>query len=166
MILVATGYICIRKKFYSDIHNIITQKYKKIYYRSLLQGKTSHKFIDMSENPIMRLYYTNRKVLFFMCAGNEAFYAALYLLFFTEGPTCKFYIYFVLYINNARYYIKYCKIYIFISVVGISLFRLVMYLSAPIAFIKAAISLLHGYISCINLSIIDLKERQEHSKLN
>ena len=112
MILVATGYICIRKKFYSDIHNIITQKYKKIYYRSLLQGKTSHKFIDMSENPIMRLYYTNRKVLFFMCAGNEAFYAALYLLFFTEGPTCKFYIYFVLYINNARYYIKYCNIYI------------------------------------------------------
>lgn len=43
----------------------------------------------MSENPIMRVYYTNRKVLFFMCAGNEAFYAALYLLFFTEGPTCK-----------------------------------------------------------------------------
>jgi hypothetical protein len=33
------------------------------------------------------MYYTSRPVLFFMCAGNEAFYAALYLLHFTEGPT-------------------------------------------------------------------------------
>jgi CDP-diacylglycerol--inositol 3-phosphatidyltransferase len=55
-------------------------------YRSILQGKASHKFIDMSENPIMNLYYTNRTVLFWMCAGNEAFYAALYVLHFTEGP--------------------------------------------------------------------------------
>ena len=50
-----------------------------------MQGKTSHKFVDLSENAIMRVYYTNRTVLFFMCAGNEAFYAALYLLHFTEG---------------------------------------------------------------------------------
>lgn len=102
-------------------------------HASLLQGKTSHKFIDMSENPIMKLYYTNRIVLFVMCAGNEAFYAALYLLYFTEGPTF----------------------------IGMSLFRLVMYLSAPIAIVKTAISLLHGYVACINLSTIDLKERQE-----
>lgn len=56
-----------------------------------MQGKTSHKFIDMSGNPIMRLYYTNRIVLFFMCAGNEAFYAGLYLLHFTEGPIRKYF---------------------------------------------------------------------------
>ncbi|KAJ8954253.1 hypothetical protein NQ318_005849 [Aromia moschata] len=55
-------------------------------HSSILQGKSSHKFIDMSENPIMSVYYTNRTVLFIMCAGNEAFYAALYLLYFTEGP--------------------------------------------------------------------------------
>lgn len=60
--------------------------------RTLLQGKTSHKFVDMSENPIMRLYYTNRIVLFFMCAGNEAFYASLYLLHFTEGPVCEYHV--------------------------------------------------------------------------
>lgn len=64
-------------------------KYSTCSTRSLLQGKTSHKFVDMSENPIMHLYYTNRTVLFCMCAGNEAFYAALYLLHFTEGPLCK-----------------------------------------------------------------------------
>jgi CDP-diacylglycerol--inositol 3-phosphatidyltransferase len=55
-----------------------------------LQGKTSHKFIDLSENPIMRVYYTSKPILFFMCAGNEAFYAALYLLHFTEGPIGMF----------------------------------------------------------------------------
>ncbi|XP_011632698.1 CDP-diacylglycerol--inositol 3-phosphatidyltransferase isoform X1 [Pogonomyrmex barbatus] len=107
-------------------------------HTTLLQGKTSHKFIDMSENPIMRLYYTNRIVLFFMCAGNEAFYAGLYLLHFTEGPIFA----------------------------GISLYRLIVYLSAPVALVKAAISLLHGYVSCINLSIIDVKERQEQLKVH
>ncbi|EFN84174.1 CDP-diacylglycerol--inositol 3-phosphatidyltransferase [Harpegnathos saltator] len=107
-------------------------------HTTLLQGKTSHKFIDMSENPIMRLYYTNRMVLFFMCAGNEAFYACLYLLHFTEGPILA----------------------------GIGLYRLLVYLSAPVALIKAAISLLHGYVSCINLGIIDVKERQERLKMN
>lgn len=61
-----------------------------LIYRSLLQGKTSHKFIDMSENPIMSIYYTNRTVLFIMCSGNEAFYAALYVLHFTEGPICMY----------------------------------------------------------------------------
>lgn len=106
-------------------------------HTSLLQGKTSHKFIDMSENSIMRVYYTNRTVLFFMCAGNEAFYAALYLLHFTEGPILA----------------------------GIGLFRLIAYLAAPIAFVKSAIALLQGYVACINLSIIDVKERQERQKV-
>ncbi|KAG7197618.1 hypothetical protein KM043_013400 [Ampulex compressa] len=107
-------------------------------HTTLLQGKASHKYIDMSENPIMSVYYTNRTVLFLMCAGNEAFYAALYLLHFTEGPI----------------------------LVGIGLYKLVAYLAAPVAIIKAGISLLHGYVSCINLSIIDVKERQERRKLN
>lgn len=57
-----------------------------------LQGKASHKFIDMSENPIMRIYYTNKMVLFAMCAGNEAFYAALYVMYFYTGPTGMYYI--------------------------------------------------------------------------
>ncbi|XP_015513387.1 CDP-diacylglycerol--inositol 3-phosphatidyltransferase [Neodiprion lecontei] len=101
-------------------------------HTTLLQGKTSHKFVDMSENPIMRVYYTNRQVLFFMCAGNEAFYAALYLLHFTEGPILA----------------------------GMNIFRAVLYVSAPIAIVKSLISVLHGYVACINLSIIDVKERE------
>ena len=61
-------------------------------HTSLLEGKTSHKFMGEGSNPIIRLYYTSRPVLFGMCAGNEIFYASLYLLHFTNGPFYFFYI--------------------------------------------------------------------------
>jgi len=60
-------------------------------HTSLLQGSTSHKFVDPTGNYWMRLYYTDRKVLFGMCAGNELFYAMLYLSYFTTGPFYIFY---------------------------------------------------------------------------
>ncbi|KAL1501969.1 hypothetical protein ABEB36_007188 [Hypothenemus hampei] len=104
-------------------------------HTSLLQGKQSHKFIDMSENPIMNIYYTNRVVLFIMCAGNEAFFAALYLLYFTPGPI----------------------------VLGLSLFKIILYLSAPIMLIKTGISLLHCVVASKNLAIIDVNERKKLS---
>jgi hypothetical protein len=56
----------------------------------------------MSENAVMNIYYTNRTVLFCMCAGNEAFYAALYLLYFTEGPVCKYNCILLIYANLLR----------------------------------------------------------------
>jgi len=55
-------------------------------HTSLLEGRGSHKFVDPTGHWAMKLYYTDRKVLFFMCAGNEIFYAMLYLLYFTTGP--------------------------------------------------------------------------------
>jgi len=39
----------------------------------------------------MKLYYTDRRVLFAMCAGNELFYSMLYLSYFTSGPFYLFY---------------------------------------------------------------------------
>ncbi|XP_072934546.1 CDP-diacylglycerol--inositol 3-phosphatidyltransferase [Epargyreus clarus] len=96
-----------------------------------LQGKTSHKFIDMSENPIMHVYYTNKTVLFFMCAGNEAFYAALYVMHFYTGPI----------------------------VLGMGLFRLIMLVSMPVAVVKAGISVIHGIVASLNLATIDINER-------
>ncbi|XP_056638057.1 CDP-diacylglycerol--inositol 3-phosphatidyltransferase [Diorhabda sublineata] len=105
-------------------------------HTSVLQGKSSHKFVDMSENPIMNLYYTNKTVLFLMCAGNEAFYASLYLLHFTEGPI----------------------------VVGLGLFKIILFLSAPICFLKTGISLLHCIVASKNLAIIDVNERKKLSK--
>ncbi|KAG6461443.1 hypothetical protein O3G_MSEX012641 [Manduca sexta] len=100
-------------------------------HTSTLQGKTSHKFIDMSENPIMHLYYTNKTVLFFMCAGNEAFYAALYVMYFYTGPV----------------------------VLGMGLFKLIALISMPVAVVKAGISVLHGIVASLNLATIDVNER-------
>ncbi|GLH14320.1 hypothetical protein R5R35_007179 [Gryllus longicercus] len=132
-LLVTLSYFYPKYMFWFQMSMSIDVACHWIYlHSSLLQGKTSHKFIDMSENPIMRIYYTSRPVLFFMCAGNEAFYASLYLLYFTEGPL----------------------------VAGFSVFRGICFLSAPVAIVKSLISLLHGAVACKNLSIIDLKERE------
>ncbi|KAI9218111.1 CDP-alcohol phosphatidyltransferase-domain-containing protein [Blastocladiella britannica] len=49
-------------------------------YSSLSGGSTSHKVIDPSANPILRLYYHNKYVLFAVCAGNELLFVGLYLL--------------------------------------------------------------------------------------
>uniref|UniRef100_A0A915JID3 CDP-diacylglycerol--inositol 3-phosphatidyltransferase n=1 Tax=Romanomermis culicivorax TaxID=13658 RepID=A0A915JID3_ROMCU len=51
-----------------------------------ITGGKSHKSIDENTNPVLKLYYTSRQFLFFMCAGNELFYALLYLNHFTYGP--------------------------------------------------------------------------------
>lgn len=59
-------------------------------YSSILQGKSSHKFIDLSGNPIMKIYYESKLVLGFMCMTNELFYAGLYIYHFTPGPMSKF----------------------------------------------------------------------------
>jgi CDP-diacylglycerol--inositol 3-phosphatidyltransferase len=54
-------------------------------YSAMLKGTTSHKIIDLSAHPLLRVYYKSRTVLFWMCAGNEVFYVMLYMLHFTEG---------------------------------------------------------------------------------
>ncbi|XP_065201428.1 CDP-diacylglycerol--inositol 3-phosphatidyltransferase [Planococcus citri] len=105
-------------------------------HTSVLQGRSSHKFIDLSSNPIMQIYYSNKMVLFSMCCGNEAFYASLYLLHFTSGPLIG----------------------------GIGLFKLAAWLSAPVALVKTILSLVHGYVACQNLAIIDTKEREQLMK--
>jgi CDP-diacylglycerol--inositol 3-phosphatidyltransferase len=102
-------------------------------WASTMQGKTSHKYVDPSENPIMRIYYTSRTVLFIMCAGNELFYAALYLLHFTEGPL--------------------------VPVLKMGFFRLLVKISAPIALVKTLISVLQLVVACINVGRVDVQER-------
>lgn len=59
-------------------------------HSSMMTGGSSHKAIDLSGNPILRLYYTSKPVLFLMCAGNELFFSMLYLLNFYEDTTGKF----------------------------------------------------------------------------
>ncbi|RWR99672.1 CDP-diacylglycerol--inositol 3-phosphatidyltransferase-like isoform X2 [Dinothrombium tinctorium] len=127
--------------FFFQLANVIDISSHWIHiWSSMMQGKTSHKFIDTSGNPVLRLYYTNRPVLFFMCAGNELFYCALYLLHFTDGP--------------------------FVPLVNQGLFKMLALISAPIAIVKLIISLIHLIVACINVGIIDVHERAEQRKTN
>ncbi|CEP13823.1 hypothetical protein [Parasitella parasitica] len=54
-------------------------------YSSMISGSSSHKKISEKQSWYLRIYYTNNIVLFLMCAGNELFFVALYVLKFT-GP--------------------------------------------------------------------------------
>ncbi|XP_047428519.1 CDP-diacylglycerol--inositol 3-phosphatidyltransferase [Mugil cephalus] len=60
-------------------------------HSSTVKGSTSHKTIDLSGNPILRIYYTSKPVLFVMCAGNELFFCLLYLLHHIEEPASWLY---------------------------------------------------------------------------
>ncbi|XP_063230211.1 CDP-diacylglycerol--inositol 3-phosphatidyltransferase [Bacillus rossius redtenbacheri] len=136
-LLVTLSYFYPRYMFLFQLSMCIDIACHWIYlHTTLLQGKTSHKFVDVAENPVMRVYYTSRPVLFCMCAGNELFYASLYLLHFTEGPVLG----------------------------GLSLFRAVCYATLPVAIIKSLIALLQGFVACRNLAIIDVKEREAATK--
>uniref|UniRef100_A0A1A8EUR8 CDP-diacylglycerol--inositol 3-phosphatidyltransferase n=1 Tax=Nothobranchius korthausae TaxID=1143690 RepID=A0A1A8EUR8_9TELE len=57
-----------------------------------MKGSASHKTIDLSGNPILRLYYTSKPVLFVMCAGNELFFCLLYILYHIENPAAWLYL--------------------------------------------------------------------------
>ncbi|XP_061557230.1 CDP-diacylglycerol--inositol 3-phosphatidyltransferase [Phycodurus eques] len=56
-------------------------------HSSTVKGSGSHKNIDLSGNPLLRLYYTNKVVLFLMCLGNELFFCLLYILHHMQQPS-------------------------------------------------------------------------------
>ncbi|XP_068605536.1 CDP-diacylglycerol--inositol 3-phosphatidyltransferase [Brachionichthys hirsutus] len=60
-------------------------------HSSTIKGSASHKTIDLSGNAILRTYYTNKVVLFVMCAGNELFFCLLFLLQHLQEPSAWFY---------------------------------------------------------------------------
>uniref|UniRef100_A0A672YQ42 CDP-diacylglycerol--inositol 3-phosphatidyltransferase n=1 Tax=Sphaeramia orbicularis TaxID=375764 RepID=A0A672YQ42_9TELE len=60
-------------------------------HSSTIKGSSSHKTIDLSGNPILRIYYTSKPVLFVMCAGNELFFCLLYVLHHVQEPAAWFY---------------------------------------------------------------------------
>ncbi|THX18734.1 CDP-diacylglycerol-inositol 3-phosphatidyltransferase PIS [Aureobasidium pullulans] len=55
-------------------------------YATLSMGGSgqSHKQVDAKRSWLLHLYYTNKVILFTLCAMNELFFVALYLLAFTE----------------------------------------------------------------------------------
>uniref|UniRef100_A0A6I8NU44 CDP-diacylglycerol--inositol 3-phosphatidyltransferase n=1 Tax=Ornithorhynchus anatinus TaxID=9258 RepID=A0A6I8NU44_ORNAN len=102
-------------------------------HSSVVRGSGSHKTIDLTGNPVLRLYYTSRPVLFLMCAGNELFYCLLYLLNFSEGPT--------------------------VGLGSVGLFRVGVWLSAPITFLKSLISVVHLVTASRNMAALDAADR-------
>ncbi|XP_037754731.1 CDP-diacylglycerol--inositol 3-phosphatidyltransferase isoform X1 [Chelonia mydas] len=102
-------------------------------HSSVVQGSDSHKSIDLTGNPVLRVYYTSRPVLFTMCAGNELFFCMLYLLHFTEGPA----------VLPGR----------------LGLFRLILWVSTPLAALKSLISLVQLVSASCNMAALDVAER-------
>lgn len=51
-------------------------------YAQISAGSASHKSLAKDANWLLKLYYENRTFLFLVCAFNEIFYVALYLLHF------------------------------------------------------------------------------------
>ncbi|CAK6444962.1 unnamed protein product [Pipistrellus nathusii] len=100
-------------------------------HSSVVRGSESHKMIDLSGNPVLRIYYTSRPALFTLCAGNELFYCLLYLFSFSEGP----------------------------AVGSVGLFRLGLWVTAPVALMKSLISVVHLVTAARNMAALDAAER-------
>jgi len=55
-------------------------------YSSLKTGSRSHKLVASDVSRILSYYYTDARVLFVICAGNELFFVALYLMKWVDTP--------------------------------------------------------------------------------
>nr|XP_036868811.1 CDP-diacylglycerol--inositol 3-phosphatidyltransferase isoform X1 [Manis javanica]XP_036868813.1 CDP-diacylglycerol--inositol 3-phosphatidyltransferase isoform X1 [Manis javanica]XP_036868814.1 CDP-diacylglycerol--inositol 3-phosphatidyltransferase isoform X1 [Manis javanica] len=108
-------------------------------HSSVVRGSESHKMIDLSGNPVLQIYYTSRQpfllfvqpALFILCAGNELFYCLLYLLNFSEG----------------------------LLVGSVGLFRMGLWITAPIALLKSVISVIHLVTAARNMAVLDAADR-------
>lgn len=50
------------------------------------------------------------------------------------------------------------------SVLGVSLFKLLAVVSAPVAIVKTIISIIHGIVASVNITTLDMKERESLKK--
>lgn len=55
-------------------------------YSSLIRGLGSHKTMTDGVHPLLRIYYTNRRIMGALILGNEGFFLGLYLYHFLPGP--------------------------------------------------------------------------------
>ncbi|XP_065715604.1 CDP-diacylglycerol--inositol 3-phosphatidyltransferase [Patagioenas fasciata] len=99
-----------------------------------LEGGASHKNVGGEGHWLLRLYYTHKPVLFVVCAGNEAFYCALYLLRFGDGPR--------------------------VLPGGPGLFRLLLWVATPMAALKFLLNLLQLGGAAARLAALDAAARR------
>ncbi|KAL6720588.1 phosphatidylinositol synthase 1 (CDP-alcohol phosphatidyltransferase1) [Lecanora helva] len=63
----------------------LASHYMHMYATLTMAGQgSSHKMVDQERSRLLHLYYTNKNVLFTVCALNELFFIALYLLSFSS----------------------------------------------------------------------------------
>jgi len=104
-------------------------------YSSLLGGSESHKKISEDANKYLRLYYTSRTVLFWMCAGNELFFIALFIISRDKGP-------------------------LVIPQLNIHAFEILALVSFPVCFLKQVINVIQFKNAANHLVSIDVAERK------
>lgn len=51
-----------------------------------------------------------------------------------------------------------------LSVLGVSFFKLLAIVSAPVAIVKTLISVIHGIVASVNITTLDMKEREAAKK--
>lgn len=77
------AFLAIRYPHYLHLFQfLITLDFSSHYihmYSSLVGGSSSHKKLEGDKHWLLRLYYHNTTVLFFLCAANELFWLLLYL---------------------------------------------------------------------------------------
>jgi CDP-diacylglycerol--inositol 3-phosphatidyltransferase len=112
----------------------ITSHYAHLY-SSLARGLTSHKIVSKDQNFLLRIYYTNRKVLGALCIGNEAFFLGLYLCHFELGP---------------------------VVMPGLHFFQLLTAFFAPLMLIKQLMNLIQLRQAAMDIVELDMRERKEH----
>ena len=100
-------------------------------YATLSKGGGSHKNIRAEANPLLKIYYKNRVVLFTFCACAELFYMFLYLMHFYSGPL----------------------------LLGLSLFHWGALLNFPIFLIKQVINVFQLQYACLDIAVIDVSDR-------
>ena len=103
-------------------------------YGNLLCGESGHK---ETKNFFMNLYYSNRIVLFVMCAGNEIFFIATYLQYFSLGPL--------------------------ITILGYEkgLFELMAIMSFPIFLLKQIVSVIQLFTAAQKIAQYDTEKRSQ-----
>ncbi|CAH1231220.1 CDIPT [Branchiostoma lanceolatum] len=116
----------------------ITSHWIHFYSSTSLLKSTSHKTVDYGSS-ILKLYYTSRPLLFFMCLGNETCYTMLYLCYFTPGP----------------YLLPFLEI---------GLFDLLFFVSLPVAIAKAFCSWLQLKGAMSAIADVDVEERKQLKK--
>eukprot|EP00126_Sphaerothecum_destruens_P009574 Sdes_comp20537_c0_seq4m15222 len=103
-------------------------------YASLISGCSSHKTIDLNKNKYLYYYYT-KPVLFLFCAGNELFFVALYLTYFSQGPSIA-------------------------APLKIGLWKLCAGISFPIMILKQIVSGIQLWAAFLNISVVDNNDRK------